>query len=84
MTSESGRVMIAEDDPVNVELFRDLLESESWEVEIAEDGEVALAKMAACYYDLLLLDLGMPKVNGVDASAGFSAATSAARAGLWW
>jgi len=56
----------AEDDPVNAELFRDLLESESWEVEIAEDGEVTLAKMAAYYYDLLLLDLGMPKVSGVD------------------
>jgi len=66
MTAPTGLVMIAEDDPINAELLQDLLESQGWKVELAEDGEVALTKMAAGHYDLLLLDLHMPKVDGVD------------------
>jgi len=66
MTAPSGLVMVAEDDPINAELFQDLLESQGWKVDLAEDGEVALAKIAASHYDLLLLDLHMPKIDGVD------------------
>ena len=66
MSTLTGLVLVAEDDPVNAELFQDLLESQGWNVDLAEDGEVALAKMASRHYDLLLLDLHMPKVDGVD------------------
>jgi len=66
MTAPTGLALVAEDDAINAEFFQDLLESQGWKVELAEDGEVALTKIAAGHYDLLLLDLHMPKIDGVD------------------
>ena len=66
MPALAGLVLVAEDDPVNAELLQDLLESRGWRVDVAADGAATLARMADHHYDLLLLDLHMPKVDGVD------------------
>ncbi|HVD01667.1 MAG TPA: response regulator [Candidatus Dormibacteraeota bacterium] len=66
MSDRAGQILIAEDDPINADLLQDLLESQGWTVEQAEDGGVALDKMRSTYYDLLLLDLHMPNVDGVE------------------
>ncbi|MGB7131202.1 MAG: response regulator [Candidatus Sulfotelmatobacter sp.] len=58
------RVLMAEDSPVNRELLREILESRGFEVEEAWDGEQALEKMGRSRPDILLLDIGMPKLDG--------------------
>jgi CheY-like chemotaxis protein len=58
------RVLMAEDSPVNRELLREILESRGCEVDEAADGEEALEKMGRSRPDILLLDIGMPKLDG--------------------
>jgi CheY-like chemotaxis protein len=58
------RVLMAEDSPVNRELLREILESRGCEVDEAVDGEEALEKMGRSRPDILLLDIGMPKLDG--------------------
>jgi CheY-like chemotaxis protein len=58
------RALIAEDNPVNRELFRELLEGRGYSVEEACDGEEALEMLERARPDILLLDLGMPKLDG--------------------
>lgn len=57
------KILLAEDDDLMRNLYHDILASE-YEVEIAEDGEVALSKIESTQYDLILLDMLMPKMNG--------------------
>ena len=58
------RVLVAEDNAVNRELIRELLESRGYEVSEACDGEEALQLLAQSRPDILLLDIGMPKLDG--------------------
>jgi CheY-like chemotaxis protein len=58
------RVLMAEDSPVNRELLREILESRSCEVDEAHDGVEALEKIGRSRPDILLLDIGMPKLDG--------------------
>jgi CheY-like chemotaxis protein len=58
------KALIAEDNPVNRELLRELLEGRGCEVEEACDGEQALEMLERTRPDILLLDLGMPKLDG--------------------
>lgn len=60
------RVLIVEDDAAIIELLRFLLEQEGLEVEVARDGLKALDKMEAFSPDLVLLDLRLPKLEGMD------------------
>jgi CheY-like chemotaxis protein len=58
------RVLIAEDNPVNRELLRELLENRGYAVAEACDGLEALKMVEAAPPDLLLLDIGMPLLDG--------------------
>lgn len=62
----SPRILIAEDDRDIVELIRYKLESESFRVDCAYDGATALRKVREQRPDLLLLDLMLPKLYGLD------------------
>jgi CheY-like chemotaxis protein len=57
-------VLIAEDNAVNRELLRELLEGRGYRVLEACHGEEALAMIAAAKPDILLLDVGMPVLDG--------------------
>ncbi len=57
-------VLIAEDNPVNRELLRELLESRGYSVTEACDGQQALASLEESRPDILLLDLDMPVLDG--------------------
>ena len=59
-----SKVLIAEDNPVNRELLREVLECRGYEVVEACDGQQALQQVAECQPDILLLDLGMPVLDG--------------------
>jgi two-component system, cell cycle response regulator DivK len=61
-----NRILVAEDNAVNLELLREMLEGLGCEVVEASNGEQALAKVEETEPDLILLDINMPKMNGYD------------------
>jgi len=63
-----ARILLAEDEPINQEVSRELLETAGLTVDLAEDGAKALAMARQNRYDLILMDLQMPNLNGVDAT----------------
>jgi signal transduction histidine kinase/ActR/RegA family two-component response regulator len=66
---QSGlRVLIAEDNPVNVMLMKKLLSK--WKIvpTIAENGERAVETLRTSNFDIVLMDLQMPVMNGFDAT----------------
>ena len=68
-TRYSGtRVLLAEDEPVNQEVGRSLLEDVGLVVDLAEDGQQALDLARQNRYALILMDMQMPHLNGVDAT----------------
>jgi CheY-like chemotaxis protein len=58
------KVLIAEDNAVNRELLRELLEMRGYTVEEACDGQEALHMIGQMEPDILLLDIGMPLLDG--------------------
>ncbi|MFQ6038960.1 MAG: sigma-54-dependent transcriptional regulator, partial [Candidatus Aminicenantales bacterium] len=63
---EKGRIHIIDDEPVIHEVLGDLLTGEGYAVERSLNGEEALAKHTSDAYDLILLDLLMPGMNGLE------------------
>jgi Response regulator containing a CheY-like receiver domain and a GGDEF domain len=59
-----GQVLIIEDDPATREMFRRILAKEGWAIAEAENGRVALERLAEARPDLILLDLMMPEMDG--------------------
>ena len=59
-----SKVLIAEDNPVNRELLREVLEARGYAVVEAGDGQEALRQIEETQPDILLLDLGMPVLDG--------------------
>ena len=66
MADEAPLLLLADDERGFVLPLRDNLALEGYRVELAEDGEQALAKTLKLRPDLLLLDVMMPKKNGLD------------------
>ena len=61
-----SKILIVEDEP-NIRMgLVDNLQFEGYEVEIAEDGEVGLKMILEGNYDLIILDVMMPKLSGFD------------------
>jgi CheY-like chemotaxis protein len=58
------KVLVAEDNPVNRELLRELLENRGHAVVEACDGQEALRMVEETQPDILLLDIGMPVLDG--------------------
>ncbi|HYM74771.1 MAG TPA: chemotaxis-specific protein-glutamate methyltransferase CheB [Candidatus Dormibacteraeota bacterium] len=59
------RILIAEDDEALGKFVRQGLESEHYTVDVCKDGEQAQAAATGTEYDLVILDLNLPKVDGV-------------------
>src|SRR6185503_11074025 len=60
------RILIVDDEPSIVVSLEFLMKREGLDVEVAADGEAALAAIEQRAPDLVLLDLMLPKVNGFD------------------
>lgn len=60
-----ARILIVEDDLFLRELYIETLTSEGYTVENASDGEEGLNKIRAGGYDLVLLDIILPKIDGI-------------------
>ena len=59
------RLLLVEDDPMIGEAVRDLLRAEGYAVDWANDSDMADAALATQAYDLVLLDLGLPRRDGL-------------------
>lgn len=59
------RILLVEDDQMIGEVVLDALRAESWAVDWVKDGAMAQTALATAGYDLVLLDLGLPKVDGL-------------------
>ncbi len=62
----NSRILLVEDEPGLVMTISDLLAAEGYEVHAASDGEAALAKAAGREFDLVILDVMLPKKTGFD------------------
>ena len=62
---EEQRILVVEDDLFLRELYVDILSGEGYKVDSAADGQVALGKMKIGGYDLVLLDIIMPLMDGI-------------------
>jgi two-component system alkaline phosphatase synthesis response regulator PhoP len=60
------RILLVEDEPGLTLVLSDVLRSEEYAVESAQDGERGFQLAAGEYFDLLILDVGLPKKNGFD------------------
>ena len=63
------RVLVAEDLPLNQLLIKIILSDFGFEVDIADNGKIAIEKLEQNKYDIILMDLQMPEMNGFDATA---------------
>ena len=59
------RILVVDDDPTNLEVLRVRLSAQGYEVVIAVDGEDALRRARELKPDLVLLDVMMPKLDGI-------------------
>jgi DNA-binding response OmpR family regulator len=62
----SSRVLVAEDDPKQARLIKIYLEREGYAVQVVADGRSALERARTARPDLLVLDVMMPAVDGLD------------------
>lgn len=59
------RVLVVEDDEVNRRVTARMLESRGYEVETAADGQKALAHLGNADFDVVLMDISMPRIDGI-------------------
>jgi two-component system response regulator PilR (NtrC family) len=60
------RALVVEDEAGTRDLLRQLLENEGFEVDVAVDGEKAIGFLANHDYDVVLMDMVLPRVSGAD------------------
>ncbi len=70
------RILVVDDNEANLDIAKTRLESQGYEVMTAIDGEDALAKARESQPDLLLLDIMMPKLDGIEVTRRLKADAS--------
>ncbi|OIP65189.1 MAG: DNA-binding response regulator [Nitrospirae bacterium CG_4_9_14_3_um_filter_53_35] len=61
-----NRILLVDDEPGALEILAGILGQENYEVVTAQDGEEALSILKESSFDLVLTDLNMPKINGLE------------------
>ncbi|MBF8250013.1 MAG: two component transcriptional regulator, winged helix family [Candidatus Levybacteria bacterium] len=64
-----AKILLVDDDPLLVRMYQKKLENDGYVVVTADDGDVALTRVNESRPDLILLDIMMPKINGLQVLA---------------
>ncbi len=62
------KILVAEDNPVNQKWIKKILSKIGYHCEIAENGKVVMEKVSFEHYDLILMDVQMPEMDGLEAT----------------
>jgi two-component system sensor histidine kinase/response regulator len=62
------RLLIAEDNPINLDVALEILGDLGWQIDIAENGRAAVALASQQAYQLILMDMQMPQMDGLEAT----------------
>jgi len=73
MSSASLKVLLIEDNPINMELATDLLEGSGFEVVTAQDAELGINLARETQPSLILMDLSLPGMDGLEATKALKA-----------
>lgn len=65
--NQEVRVLVADDRETNRNILEQLLEDAGFEVELADDGDTAIDAMRRTRFDIVLMDVRMPRLNGIEA-----------------
>ena len=76
--NKTGRILVVEDDWDILEVLKLMLEYEGHQVTTAKHGRAALAAAAARPFDLVVLDISMPEMSGIDVARALRAAAKTA------
>lgn len=64
--ADTKRVLVAEDSSVIQNLTKKVLQFQNYEIESAKNGEEVLKVVKEKKYDVILMDIGMPKIDGME------------------
>ena len=62
------RILLVEDDPISLKLMRDVLQASGYETEEVTNGADALTRVCQSAVDLIVMDIGLPGLDGVEAT----------------
>lgn len=63
------KVLIVEDEPKLAGFVKKGLEEQAWEVDVAYDGQIGISLALSTLYDVIVLDVNLPKINGFELAA---------------
>jgi CheY-like chemotaxis protein len=61
-------ILLAEDNKINQKLIRVIIKKAGYNIDIVENGKAAVERVKTGVYDLVLMDIQMPELNGLDAT----------------
>ncbi len=69
-TESALSILIAEDNPINSLLLTEMLKLRGHQVTVTVDGQEAVEQASAQRYDMILMDISMPRMDGLEATRG--------------
>ncbi|MDX2284122.1 MAG: response regulator [Bacteroidia bacterium] len=63
------KILLVEDDEINLMIAEHILTRAGYEVSTADNGETAVEQACSAHFDLILMDIEMPVMDGVEATA---------------
>ena len=62
------RILLAEDNPINAEVITEIVHATGMDIAVAGNGRIALEMAGRQHYDLILMDMQMPEMDGIEAT----------------